>query len=318
MKKKYFVVPILAILIPFIFNSCEKIVDPPQADFSVTQLSSTNDITFSFTDWSSGSPDEWLWTFEGGYPSTSTEENPTVTYSESGTFDVTLVVTNEGGDDVITGYDYINIVQFNNPLFTDMDVTVGGVTKTMAPDSYVQFAQIYDYSVSYYAETFGETTSGTIVGEEIFWDETVSLLDHSSYNLILGNDFIFLYMTNSSGYSYYPLKVNWGTNYETTDYISIPSDYIKYSLGYYYAFYGMEVRAYLAIDPYDYDSWILNPPGTNNQYMELIYKKSARVKSDKAININSVKTEMLYPALETNSKMILDPNSKNLTPSNRK
>ncbi|MDA3953554.1 MAG: PKD domain-containing protein, partial [Bacteroidales bacterium] len=321
MKKKYFVVPILAVLIPFIFNSCEKpeeIIDPPQADFSVTQLYSTSDITFSFTDWSSDSPDEWLWTFEGGYPSTSTEENPTVTYSESGTYDVTLYVSNEGGDDEIVLYDYINVVQFNNPLFTDMDVTVNEVTKTMAPDSYVQFAQIDNTSVSYYAETFGETSSGTVVGEEVFWDSNVSLLDYSSYNLILNSDFIFFNITNNSDYNLNPFIVNYGTTDETEDDILILNNGVKYSTGYYNAYSEMEVFAF-----YEYSttgvSWLhpynLTIPWENNQYVDLNYNKSIQGKTSEPIDREKTEPAMLYPAIETGSKMAVNPDAKDMVQS---
>ena len=37
----------------------------------------------------------WMWTFEGGSPRTSTEENPSVTYSRPGEYGLTLVASNE-------------------------------------------------------------------------------------------------------------------------------------------------------------------------------------------------------------------------------
>ncbi len=244
MKKKYLLNLTLAILVPFFFLSCEEDVDPPQPDFSATVSTSTGDISITFSDLSSNSPDLLSWTFEGGTPSTSTERNPTVTYSSYGTFDVTLVAKNEGGENEIVKYDYINVVQFNNPLFTDMDVTVDGATKTMSPGYSVQFAKIDNTSVSYTAETSGETSGGTTIGEELYWSGTV---DFSSWNLILTSDYIFFYVTNSCGYSLTSFYVNYGTSNQTVDYITIPSDGIKYRTGYYYAFYGMEVYAVKSI-----------------------------------------------------------------------
>ena len=47
-----------------------------------------------FNDLSSSFPTSWAWTFAGGTPATSTEQNPVVTYTQSGTFSVTLVVSN--------------------------------------------------------------------------------------------------------------------------------------------------------------------------------------------------------------------------------
>jgi len=44
----------------------------------------------NFTDKSTNSPTSWLWSFPGGTPSSSTEKNPSVTYSTEGVYDVSL------------------------------------------------------------------------------------------------------------------------------------------------------------------------------------------------------------------------------------
>ena len=316
MKKKYLLNLTLAILVPFFFFSCEEDVDPPQPDFSATVSTSTGDVSITFSDLSSKSPNEWLWTFEGGTPSTSTEQNPTVTYSSHGTFDVTLVATNEGGGNEVVKYDYINVVQFNNPLFTDMDVTVDGVTKTMSPDYSVQFAKIDNTSVSYTAETSGKTTTGTQVGLLISWNGTADLTIASSWNLILTSDYIFFYVTNSCGYSLTSFYVNYEASDQTVDNITIPSDGVQYRTGYYDANYGMEVRAYCSAG---YVSWYVYPTSDDNQYKSLtVSSKSIIEQSEKAIDYSSVESEMLYPAIETDSKTVFDPSAKNLAPSNKR
>lgn len=322
MKKKYLLIVSIAVLTSTFFYSCdikEPIIEyPPIADFNATKLSSTNEITISFTDLTTNLPNEWYWTFEGGYPSTSTERNPIVTYSESGTFDVTLVVYNEDGEDVITGYDYINVVQFNNPLFTDIYVTIGSETKSMAPDSYVQFAQINDNNFTYYADTYGETIGGTIIGEEIYWDETLSIANYSSYDLTLGSDFIFMYINNSSNYDYYPIYVNWATDYETEDEVTIPNDQITYQLGYYFAFNNMEVRAYLDNSLTEYDGWNVYPAWTDNQYALLDYSKSTQGNSKRLSSEKSINNELLHPKSMLKNRIERDPNAKKLFPSNKK
>lgn len=63
----------------------------------------------SFSNQSICMPTSWNWTFEGGTPETSTEENPVVTYNEGGQFSVTLVVENEAGSNTITKENYINV-----------------------------------------------------------------------------------------------------------------------------------------------------------------------------------------------------------------
>ncbi len=69
----------------------------------------TPNSAIQFYDISGGSPTSRLWTFEGGNPSTSTEANPVVTYSDEGTFDVTLIVTNPIGSNTIVLEDFITV-----------------------------------------------------------------------------------------------------------------------------------------------------------------------------------------------------------------
>lgn len=69
---------------------------PPVAAFTANpQFSCTGD--FTFTDASGFFPDEWAWNF--GDDSTSTDQNAVHTYLNSGTYTVTLVVTNAFGSD---------------------------------------------------------------------------------------------------------------------------------------------------------------------------------------------------------------------------
>ena len=74
--------------------------DPtPTADFSVenTKVAQGSEVTFSNL---STNAVAYFWEFEGGTPATSNESNPTVTYSSTGTFDVTLTVTSSSGTNV--------------------------------------------------------------------------------------------------------------------------------------------------------------------------------------------------------------------------
>jgi PKD repeat protein len=90
----------------------------------------TSDITnvpvgqsVHFHDTSVGSPTSWEWTFEGGNPGTSAEQNPIVTYNEAGTYDVTLTIGNDTStntksvaDYIIVGGPSIEIDTLNYPL----------------------------------------------------------------------------------------------------------------------------------------------------------------------------------------------------------
>ncbi|MCF8303946.1 MAG: T9SS type A sorting domain-containing protein [Bacteroidales bacterium] len=63
----------------------------------------------SFTDQSTGGPTSWEWSFEGGTPETSTEQNPTVTYNTGGAYDVTLTVYNTSDSSTLTKSNYIQV-----------------------------------------------------------------------------------------------------------------------------------------------------------------------------------------------------------------
>ncbi|MEA3443636.1 MAG: choice-of-anchor J domain-containing protein [Bacteroidota bacterium] len=71
--------------------------DPPNADFIVPGGALGIGDNVTFTDNSMGIPTSWDWTFVDGTPSTSTDQNPTVTYAAAGTYDVTLIATNANG-----------------------------------------------------------------------------------------------------------------------------------------------------------------------------------------------------------------------------
>jgi len=63
----------------------------------------------TFTDLSSNFPTSWKWTFPGGDPTSSTEQNPKVRYNAADTFDVTLTASNAKGDSTITLKKYIAV-----------------------------------------------------------------------------------------------------------------------------------------------------------------------------------------------------------------
>jgi len=64
----------------------------------------------NFFDQSTGGVTEWLWTFEGGSPATSTFQNPMVAYFNAGTYDVTLEVTDGSETMTLIIEDYITVI----------------------------------------------------------------------------------------------------------------------------------------------------------------------------------------------------------------
>ncbi|MCK4679449.1 MAG: PKD domain-containing protein [Bacteroidales bacterium] len=86
------------------------IPQPPVADFSGTPTTVSVGNSVQFTDLSLNSPISWIWTFTGGTPSSSTDQNPIVTYDTEGSYAVSLKATNNEGSDTKTIADYITVV----------------------------------------------------------------------------------------------------------------------------------------------------------------------------------------------------------------
>jgi len=83
----------------------------PIADFTSDIQVVKPGETVHFSDLSLHAPDHWLWTFEDGYPASSTQQNPRIEYNIPGDFMVKLVVTNSLGTDSIVKVDYIHVGQ---------------------------------------------------------------------------------------------------------------------------------------------------------------------------------------------------------------
>jgi len=131
----------------------------PEFEASDTLICSGSSV--DFTDHSFGlNISSWSWTFEGGTPSTSTDQNPTVLYNTGGTFDVTLTITDDNGTDSVTYYDYITVLEI--PAQADMpdgeqQVCTGQYYSYSVPP--VEFAEDYDWELS-------PADAGTLIVDE--------------------------------------------------------------------------------------------------------------------------------------------------------
>ena len=86
----------------------------PHFTASSTQVSLGASV--NFTDGSFGDIVSWNWTFEGGSPSSSTQQHPSnITYNTAGDFNVTLTITDaEGNSETLTRDDYIHVRESYN------------------------------------------------------------------------------------------------------------------------------------------------------------------------------------------------------------
>jgi len=93
----------------------------PVADFSASVTSGCGPLAVQFHDNSANSPTFWQWDFGNGQ--TSTQQNPSTSYSNPGTYTVTLIVRNRSGADAIRKTDYITVYPYPLTGFTS-NVTV--------------------------------------------------------------------------------------------------------------------------------------------------------------------------------------------------
>ncbi len=89
------------------------------ADFSASPTSGRAPLTVQFTDESIGDVDTWSWTFGDG--GTSPDSDPQHTYTDSGTYSVTLEVDGTSGSDTLTRTSYINVLPAAGDLDDDGD-----------------------------------------------------------------------------------------------------------------------------------------------------------------------------------------------------
>jgi serine protease len=85
---------------------------PPVANFYAFLPSTCPGVAIPFIDSSLYAPTSWSWTFQGGFPATSTSSNPSVQWATAGNYSVSLTVTNANGSNTKTKLLYVTV---NNP-----------------------------------------------------------------------------------------------------------------------------------------------------------------------------------------------------------
>ena len=128
---------------------------PPTADFSANSTLICEGVAVQFNDLSVSNITSWSWDFGDG--NTSTQQNPTNVYSASGTYSVTLTVTNANGTDTYALTNYITVSGID-------DATITPVTAMC----------IADPSINLSAVTAGGSWSGNGVNSNGVFDPSSS------------------------------------------------------------------------------------------------------------------------------------------------
>lgn len=121
---------------------------PFGADFNASDTLICKGSSVDFTDLSIGDIISYNWVFEGGSPSTSTEQNPAVTYNSTGLYNVSLTISDGNLTETKTKTNYITV--YETPAQADMPA---GESEICTEESYdysipaVEFAQEYEWAI---------------------------------------------------------------------------------------------------------------------------------------------------------------------------
>lgn len=111
------------------FITVEDCGSPPVADFITNVQNICAGDCIDFFDASQGSGiNDWEWVFDGAETGSSTDQNPIgICYANPGSYDVTLIVTNDDGTDEITIEDYITVEDCSAPPVADFLTNVQNI-----------------------------------------------------------------------------------------------------------------------------------------------------------------------------------------------
>lgn len=87
-----------------------------KAEFGVSNRTICSGQSVDFVDYSYHGVSGWTWNFPGGTPSSSTDQNPTITYNSPGTYEVTLSATDGTTSDSETKTSYITVLEEGSTL----------------------------------------------------------------------------------------------------------------------------------------------------------------------------------------------------------
>ena len=124
----------------------------PIAAFDVNNINTSigQNQSVAFFDRSQNNPTSWAWTFQGGSPSTSNLQNPSVSYPNAGSFSVTLTASNSSGSNTKTVGNYINVNSVAKQPVAQFSISGGAAISAGASISFVNQSEnnptSYDWS----------------------------------------------------------------------------------------------------------------------------------------------------------------------------
>ena len=168
---------------------------------TVSNNTGCGSLVVQFQDLSTGNPDTWLWDFGNG--NISTQQNPIAIYSSSGSFDVTLTVSNNNSNDAKTSLSFIEI--FELPV---AEISTNSLANGCAPlDIVYQDASVFNNPIISWQWDFGDGGGSQLQNPTYTYQTSgsynVSLLivdSNGCQNMIISNNYINVDDTPESGF----------------------------------------------------------------------------------------------------------------------
>ena len=134
-----------------LFGLLKAMAQAPVADFSATPTTGCGPLGVNFKDQSTNSPSFWSWDFGNGQ--VSSVQNPSVTYTTPGTYNVRLIVRNASGSNAVEKDGYITVYPYPSPHFT---ANPSGVACAPANVQFTDQSTAGQGSITSWAWTFGD------------------------------------------------------------------------------------------------------------------------------------------------------------------
>ncbi len=112
---------------------CGSVFCQPVPNFSAGPLEGCAPLTVRFVNTSSGNPTDLNWNLGDG--TTSTDQNPTITYNIPGLYSITLTVSNANGSNTLTRPQYIRVFDKPTVNFSTTDTIACSILNTKFTDA---------------------------------------------------------------------------------------------------------------------------------------------------------------------------------------
>ncbi len=206
-------------------------LEPPAPTFAADFEGNPTDLcdhgSVAFTDESVGSPTQWHWTFDGGYPEQSYDPNPVVYYQAPGSYDVRLIVSDGTHTDTAFKAAYINVHEIPTVTFDPVptlcnqgddpyELTQGSPEGGVYSGDYVSDGKYFhpsqsgvgQFQVTYtYTDEYGCENSAN---QTITVDECVGIVENNAVDISVfpnPNNGVFSINLNADDFSGADLKV---------------------------------------------------------------------------------------------------------------